>query len=96
MNGAPPLRSFISSHRQSSPRSQLDALPPKRIGDRRVRGAVACTAPRERVACCVELGGFADMLVDELLAADCDVLLAEDAGDASLGDNVRVLEQPTG
>ncbi len=36
------------------------------------------------------------MLVDELLAADCDVLLAEDAGDASLGDNVRVLEQPTG
>jgi hypothetical protein len=71
---------------------QLDILPPKRCGDRRVGHAVAGADPRKRSACGVERHGFTDLLLGKALAANGDATLTEHRCNPGLGDAVAVTD----
>src|ERR1700736_5455753 len=70
--------------------AQLDALPPKRSSNGRMRDVEAGSDPRQRAAGGVEAGGFTHLFVREALAAECDAALTQQCGNSRFGDAVAI------
>ena len=71
-------------------RPQLDPSPPKRGSDGRVGDTKLDTDPRKRLACGIEFGRFAHLLIIQALAANEDAPRTEHIRNSGLGDAVAM------